>query len=196
MNKPVVVGITGGIGGGKSTLATMLWNLGYPVYDTDQEARRLQNEHTGLINAISTLFGGTIYQNGELNRPAVAERVFSNPLLLQQLTALVHPVVKEDFSKWICQQQAKIVFIESAVLLEGNFDSLTDAIIVVTASEKIRLQRVMQRDGISPEQVKARMQHQLPEEEKIKRADKVIYTDEGLKEEEVKRVIGELLVHR
>lgn len=194
MNRPLVIGITGGIGSGKSTLATMLRNLGYPVYDTDREARRLQNEHSQLVSAISSLFGNAIYQNGALNRPVVAERVFSNPSLLQQLTELVHPVVKADFLQWISQQEAKIVFIESAVLLEGKFDSLTDSIIVVTASEDIRIQRVMQRDGISPEHVKARMQHQLPEEEKIKRADKVIYTDNGLKEEEVKRVIGECMV--
>jgi len=195
MNRPLVIGITGGIGSGKSTLSKMLRNMGYPVYDTDREARRLQNEHPGLVNSISLLFGKAIYQNGQLDRPAVAGRVFSNTSLLQQLTGLVHPVVKEDFTLWMNQQQASVVFIESAVLLEGNFDTLTDYIIVVTANEEERIQRVMNRDGISHDQVMARIRHQLPEEEKIKRASKVINTDTGLKEEEVKRVIGDML-HR
>lgn len=194
MNRPLVIGITGGIGSGKSTLSQMLRTLGYPVYDTDREARRLQNEHPELVTSIKLLFGNDIYQNGQLNRPAVAERVFSEPDLLLQLTQLVHPVVKEDFAQWVALQNSTLVFIESAVLYEGNFDILTDYIIVVTANEETRIQRVMHRDGISREKVVARMQNQLSEEEKIKKANRVIYNDKGLMEDEVKRVIGELTV--
>lgn len=180
MIRPTVIGITGGIGSGKSTLSEMLREKGYPVYDTDREARRLQNEDAELVNQTIELLGPTIYRNGELDRPAVAAKVFSNPALLRQLAALVHPVVKRDFSAWVSRHSTRSVFIESAVLFEGGFDALTNAIIVVTAPEELRIQRVMKRDGITREQVLARMKNQLPENEKLIKADFIINTQYGI----------------
>lgn len=183
MNKPLIVGITGGIGSGKTTLSRLLTTSGYPVYDTDREARRLQDEDPSLKQSISTLLGSEVYDEaGHLNRRLVAGRVFSNHGLLQELSKIVHPAVKQDFKNWLVQQKSKVVFIESAVLFEGQFNKLTDRNIVVTAPEEIRIQRVMQRDGVSREQVKSRINNQMPEEEKIAMADIVIQTEGGMPE--------------
>jgi dephospho-CoA kinase len=189
MKNHTVIGITGGIGSGKTMLSRLLREAGYSVYDTDQEARRLQNENTDLIEATCNLLGTEVYSNRQLNRPLVASIVFKNPELLKQLTSLVHPAVKHDFIQWKQQQDKSPVFIESAVLYEGAFDELTDKVIVVTASEDIRIKRVMQRDGITRKQVIARMKHQLNEDEKIKRADIVIRTDEGMSEDVVSGLV-------
>lgn len=180
MISPTVIGITGGIGSGKSTLSEMLREKGYPVYDTDREARRLQNKDTELVNQTIELLGPTVYRNGELDRPAVAAKVFANPALLRQLAALVHPVVKRDFSDWVSRQSTRTIFIESAVLIEGGFDALTNVIVVVTAPEELRIQRVMKRDGITREQVLARIKNQLPENEKLIKADIIINTQNGI----------------
>jgi dephospho-CoA kinase len=180
MIRPVVIGITGGIGSGKSTLSEFLRNQGFPVYDTDKEARWLQNEEANLIVSTKKLLGDESYKDGKLDRSMVAAMVFSDPELLRQLTALVHPVVKNNFSEWLEKQTAQAVFIESAVLFEGGFDTLTDAIIVVTAPEEQRINRVMLRDGIVREQVMARIKNQLPETEKLIKADLIISTENGI----------------
>lgn len=158
----------------------MLREKGYPVYDTDREARRLQNKDTELVNQTIELLGPTVYRNGELDRPAVAAKVFANPALLRQLAALVHPVVKRDFSDWVSRQSTRTIFIESAVLFEGGFDALTNVIVVVTAPEELRIQRVMKRDGITREQVLDRIKNQLPENEKLIKADIIINTQNGI----------------
>lgn len=180
MNKLTVIGITGGIGSGKSTLSEMLRQKGYPVYDTDSEARRLQNEDVELIRQTMLLLGADVYNNGQLDRPAVAAKVFAEPALLRQLAALVHPVVKRDFSDWVSRQSTRTIFIESAVLFEGGFDALTNVIVVVTAPEELRIQRVMKRDGITREQVLARIKNQLPDNEKLIKADFIINTQYGI----------------
>ena len=188
-----IIGITGGIGGGKTTLSNRLRKAGYPVYDTDLEAKRLQNEDPELIAAIKDLLGPDVYVDNSLDRPAVAARVFSNQTLLGRLTRLVHPVVKRDFMKWVSLQQSPLVFIESAVLFEGGFDTLTTKNIVVTAPEEIRIERVMHRDQLTREQVVKRINNQLPEPDKEARADLVIYTDTGLPPDELlKKVLSEL----
>lgn len=188
MTNPCVIGITGGIGSGKSTLSEVLRNHNYPVYDTDKEARRLQNENPELINSTKLLLGEDVYSNGQLNRRAVAERVFEEPELLRQLTALVHPVVKRDFIEWVGKQTSQHVFIESAVLFEGGFDAFTDAIIVVTAPEEIRIKRVMKRDGLTREQVLARIKNQLPESGKLNKATLVISTENGLPTDLIEKI--------
>lgn len=180
MPKPLIIGITGGIGSGKSTLSNLLRKEGYPVYDTDYEARRLQDEDPELVTSIKLLLGDDCYQHSTLNRKAVAERVFNKPELLAQLSKLVHPVVQRSFFSWMCRQKSPIVYFESAVLFEGNFKWLVDKVIVVTASENIRIQRVMHRDGSTHEQVLARIANQWNETEKIIRADLVINTDNGM----------------
>lgn len=177
----MVIGITGGIGSGKSTLAKLVRSYGYPVYDTDMEARRLQAEDPWVILQIKKIFGEDIYQNGELNRKAVAQIVFANPTLLKKLTDIVHPAVKQDFQVWKRKFKCEdIIFMESAVLFEGEFDILTDRIILLTASDEIRIQRVINRDNITREQVLARIKNQIPDSKKALKSNLVINTDNGL----------------
>ena len=128
------------------------------MYDSDLEARRLQNEHPEIISQTKALFGDDIYVDGQLNRPAVATLVFQNPELLKKLTDIVHPVVKAEFLQWTRQfKPNKLIFIESAILFEAKFDKLVDKVILLTVSEEIRIQRVMERDGSTREQVLVRI---------------------------------------
>lgn len=179
MHRPLIIGITGGIGSGKSTLSQLLRAEGYSVYDTDLEARRLQNEHTIMKKKMVDLFGKDIYTEKGLNRPALGKLVFGKPELLAKLNAIVHPYVIDDFENWILNRYPKkILFIESAILFETGFNKMVDKVVLITADENVRIERVIKRDKIAPEQVRARMSHQLPETEKKQRADFVIYSDD------------------
>ena len=179
MKQPIIIGITGGIGGGKSTLSDRLSGRGYKIYNSDLRARLLQNEDIELVDAIKKLLGDDVYKNGELDRPAVAAIVFQNKALLQQLNQLVHPAVRADFKRWKeANNTEKLLFVESAIMFESGLALLMDKVVLMTASEEVRIARVVKRDGISPEQVRARMMHQLPEDEKIKRAHYVIHSDD------------------
>lgn len=182
MKKPVLVGITGGIGGGKSTLSGRLMHAGYCVYNSDLRARVLQQENPGLVNSIKQLLGDDAYTGtGELNRPLVASRVFSDTSLLDALNKLVHPVVRADLQHWIQTHHAeKILFVESAIMYESGLVGLMDKVILMTASEEERIRRVMKRDHITAEQVKARMQNQLSDDKKKLLADYVIFSDDNL----------------
>lgn len=187
----MIIGITGGIASGKSTLSNVLKAHGYPVYDSDLEARRLQNEHPVLVSQTKQLFGDNIYVDGELNRPAVAALVFEHPELLQKLTAIVHPIVQADFIQWTKQfNPHALIFIESAVLFESKFDQLVDKIVLLTVSEEIRIRRVMDRDGSTKEQVLARIKNQIPDAEKIPKSDLVICTDQGLPDDVLHLIIS------
>jgi dephospho-CoA kinase len=187
----MIIGITGGIASGKSTLSSLLKTHGFPVYDSDLEARRLQNEHPAIVSQTKALFGDDIYVDGQLNRPAVAALVFQNPELLRKLTDIVHPVVKADFLQWTKQfNPNQLIFIESAVLFEANFDGLVDKVILLTVSEEIRIQRVMERDGSTKKQVLARIKNQIPDTEKIPKSDLVILTDQGLPDDVLHLIIS------
>jgi dephospho-CoA kinase len=187
----MIIGITGGIASGKSTLSNLLKAHGFPVYDSDLEARRLQNEHPEIISQTKALFGDDIYVDGQLNRPAVATLVFQNPELLKKLTNIVHPVVKAEFLQWTRQfKPNKLIFIESAILFEANFDKLVDKVILLTVSEEIRIQRVMERDGSTREQVLARIKNQIPDTEKIPKSDLVILTDQGLPDDVLHLIVS------
>lgn len=175
----MIIGITGGIGAGKSTVAKILRTMGYPVYDSDARARTLQDENINMKLKIQELFGADIYKESGLNRPALAKIVFNKPELLAQLSNIVHPVVQSDFEAWVkLNSQAKVVFIESAILFESHFDKLTDKTILVTAFEEIRIARVAKRDNISSEQVRERIRRQTSDEDKKKWVNVVIYTDD------------------
>jgi len=195
MQKPLIIGITGGIGSGKSTLSHLLRAEGYSVYDTDLEARRLQNEHSAMKKKLVDLFGKNIYTEQGLNRSALGKIVFGKPELLAKLNAVVHPLVMEDFNNWVLNRlPKKMLFIESAILYESGFNKLVDKVILITASEDIRVDRVVKRDGVTPEHVRTRMSHQLTEDEKLKRADFVIYSDDNLPlVEKMRKIIVELL---
>jgi len=195
MQKPLIIGITGGIGSGKSTLSHLLRAEGYSVYDTDLEARRLQNEHSAMRKKLVDMFGKDIYNEQGLNRSALGKLVFGKPELLTKLNAIVHPLVMEDFNSWVINRYPKkMLFIESAILYESGFNKLVDRVILITAEEAIRIERVVKRDGITPEHVRARMSHQLSEEEKSARADFVIHSDDNKPlVDKMRKIIVELL---
>lgn len=175
----MIIGITGGIGSGKSTLSACIRNAGYPVYDTDSAARKLQNQDQDLKEGITALFGTESYINGELNRKYIASIVFENSQLLKKLNGLVHPAVRKDFKEWVqANKKSPLLFLECAILFEGDFHLFTDKVIVVTAPADLRVSRVMNRDNVTEQQVRARIDNQKADEDIISKADIVINTAE------------------
>lgn len=174
----ILVGITGGIGSGKTTVCQLFAALGIPIYDADAAAKRLMTEDEALCKEISLLFGPEAYVDGELNRPFIAAQVFEHKALLEKLNALVHPAVASDTKSWAASQIAPYVLKEAALLIESGSYKQLDKLIVVSAPLELRISRVMKRNDLSKEQVLARIQHQMPEEEKLKYADYIILNDE------------------
>lgn len=174
----VKVGITGGIGGGKSTASEILMVMGFPVYNSDVKAKELMNSDPVLIEQISELFGKDIYTKNGLDRAALSKKVFSSKLLLKKLEQIVHPAVNKDFNQWALAQSSRIVFKEAAILFETGAYKELDYTICVTAPENERVKRVMKRDGLTEEQVKARMLNQWPDQEKCRLADYVLHSDD------------------
>ncbi|TKD65851.1 dephospho-CoA kinase [Flavobacterium sp. ASW18X] len=170
----MIVGLTGGIGSGKSTVAKMFQELGIPVYIADEEAKKLMHTQPEVKSAIIHLLGKDAYLNGRLNRAYIADKVFTNKGLLQELNAIVHPAVRTHFLEWVKKQEAPYVLQESALIFENNNEANFDAVILVTAPEEVRLARVVKRDQVALEKVRARMANQLAEAEKKDRATLVI----------------------
>lgn len=173
----IKVGITGGIGSGKSTIADMYKMWGYPVYSADIRAKWLMNNDEVLKHDLIKVFGKSIYPN-KLDRQALAAIVFSDSKALSTLNSITHPAVERDFNNWCKQQDKDIVFKEAAILFESGTNKSVDKVICVTAPDIIRVQRVMKRDNVSAVQVQERMNNQWPESDKIHLSDYVIYTDE------------------
>ena len=173
------IGITGGIGSGKTTVCKIFESLGIPVYYADDRAKALMTEDEDLIKNVKALLGEKAYsEKGELNRPYVANIVFNDAAKLQQLNALVHPAVAKDGIRW--QQSQSLVpytLKEAALLIESGGYRALDYLVTVWAPKEVRLQRVLQRDGVTREEVEARMDKQLSEFEKLKIADFVIIND-------------------
>ncbi len=179
------VGITGGIGSGKSTVCRLFQELGIPVYNADDRAKYLMQHEHYLIDGIKKNFGEEVYENGQLNRTLLASKVFHDKEKVSLLNSLVHPAVFRDTERWVEEQQATHVpyaLKEAALLMEAGSFKYLDKLIVVTAPLNLRLQRVIERDQVSAAEVMNRMKNQWPEEEKIKLADFVIVND-GEKED-------------
>jgi dephospho-CoA kinase len=172
------IGLTGGIGSGKSTVASIFEVLGIPVYYADDAAKKLMNEDERLIAAIKELFGEISYVNGILNRTFISSEVFSNPDKLEKLNTLVHPAAIADAEKWMKKQITPYSIKEAAILFESHSHVHLDYIIGVSSPIEMRIERVMQRDKISRAQVIARMNQQMNEEEKMSRCNFVVYNDE------------------
>ncbi|MGR7814620.1 dephospho-CoA kinase [Lacinutrix undariae] len=172
-----IIGLTGGIGSGKTTVANMFQDLGVPIYIADTEAKKLLNTSKILQNKLLDLFGENAYTNKELNRKYIASKVFNDKMLLQKMNAIVHPKVAKHFKKWAEKQNAPYVIKEVAIIFEHNMESKYDAVILVTADKETRIQRVLKRDNSTREKVLAVMNNQLSEVEKIKRADFIIDND-------------------
>ncbi|HHS95458.1 MAG TPA: dephospho-CoA kinase [Phaeodactylibacter sp.] len=173
------VGITGGIGSGKTTACKKFAILGIPTYYADERAKQLMVENKTLVRQIKKLFGNSAYTpSGELNRPHIAAIAFADKAKLALLNALVHPAVQKDSMHWFRSLKAcPFALYEAALLFEAGNDKNMDYIITITAPLELRIQRVMHRDSIPREAVLARIQHQMNEAEKVKRADFVIYND-------------------
>lgn len=172
------IGLTGGIGSGKTTVASIFNSFGIPIYNSDMRAKHIMNNDIELRKEIQQLLGDEAYINGEINRSYISKKIFSSPALLQQLNKLVHPKVAEDFSIW-CKKHKKAPFIikEAAILIESKAHLSLDKIIVVNAPIKTRIERVMSRDDANLEAVKARINNQISEEERNKYADFSINND-------------------
>ena len=164
------VGITGGIGSGKSTVCAILAEFGVAVYDSDSRAKRLMNDDNTLREHLVERFGSEVYCVEGLNRIYLAERVFGNPEELKALNAIVHPAVMDDFDRWALEQEGSYVVLESAILFEASLDRRVDVSVAVMAPEELRIERAMQRDGAQREQIVARMNNQISDQERVERA--------------------------
>ena len=173
-----VVGLTGGIGSGKSTVAKMFERLDIPIYYSDDEAKNLMNSSKKIRESLIALFGQNTYENGALNRPYVAGLVFHNKNKLNELNAIVHPEVKRNFLEWVARQNTAYVIQENPLIFENKSQNDFDFVITVTAPVQIRIQRVMERDGSTENQVFSRVKNQLEDEIKIKQSDFVITNDD------------------
>ena len=181
----MIIGLTGGIGSGKSTIAKQLRAMGYAVYDTDSEAKRLIVEDAHVREQMEELFGKEVYADGVYQTALVAQRVFTDKPMLAKLNAIVHPAVKADITRWATMQDSPsfrkglgvgLFFVECAILYQAGFDELCDKVIVVTAPKELRLARAVARDHSTIEKVRARMRAQETEKD-ILRADLVVNND-------------------
>lgn len=175
---PMKIGLTGGIGSGKTTVAKIFETLGIPVYYADDAAKKLMNEDVALKATIRKAFGEEVYINGKLNRSYLASVVFADKNKLSLLNQLVHPVTIADAERWMSEQKAPYAIKEAALLFESDAWVGLDKIIGVDAPEALRIQRTMQRDQVTKDEVLARLQKQMNQQEKMERCDEVIINDE------------------
>ena len=172
------IGLTGGIGSGKSTIAQVIKHIGYPVYIADKEAARLMDSHPDIRKDITKRLGANCYTSeGHINKPVLAQIIFENKEALEEVNRIVHPRVIEAFEQWAAMQSTSLVFCETAILYESGLERYFDAVICVTAPEDVRVRRVMERDRCELKDVMARVRNQMDEDEKCQRANFVIYND-------------------
>jgi dephospho-CoA kinase len=171
------IGLTGGIGSGKTTIAQIFEVLGIPVYYADTAAKDLMNRDPELRNRIISAFGPEVYKEGSVDRAYLGELVFGDPEKLARLNAIVHPATLLDAAGWMQNQKTPYVIKEAALIYEAGLEKFLDYIICVTAPESLRLERVMNRDRVPAEKVLQRMQQQMDEKEKVSRCDFVIIND-------------------
>lgn len=188
------IGLTGGIGSGKSYVAFILEKMGFPVYYSDLRAKELTNHHPEIQEGLISFFGYSIYEAGELNRKLLAEHIFSNDENRLKVNALIHPIVRNDFSDWAHKQTSKLIFNEAAILFETGANRQFDAMILVTAPELDRIERVLLRENCTEEEVVSRIRKQWPDSEKRKLTPFVIEND-GKKPllQQIEEVIEQLI---
>lgn len=174
----IKVGITGGIGSGKSTVSRVIEVIGYPVYYSDIRAKELMNQNVKIREGLISLLGIEIYKENELDRKVLADKIFSNDELRNKVNELVHPIVRSDFSDWVIKQDSPIVFNESAILFETGAYQRMDKNTLITSPLELRILRVMKRDNASRNEVEARIAAQMSDSDKIKLADFVVLNDE------------------
>ena len=174
--KPKLIGITGGIGAGKSTVSTICKHLGFKVYNSDQRAKEIVSEDSIIKKKLISFFGNNIYKNGVLDRKFLSDKIFNDKSSLQQINSIIHPAVKKDFNSWIINNSnEKILFKESALLFESGAYKELDKIILIVSDKNLRVSRVLNRDQKrSKKEIESIIDKQIQEAEAIKYADIVI----------------------
>ena len=175
------VGLTGGIGSGKTTVSNFLLNYGIPVYNSDSQGKILMNTNLELKNDIVSIFGESVYDNGILNTNLLSSIVFNDPKKIEKLNNLVHPKVSEDFNQWIEKNNNKPIIVkEAAILIESGAYLNMDKIILIVSDKSTRINRVSKRDDSDLESIEKRINLQLTDDEKIKYADYIIQNNSSL----------------
>lgn len=192
----MIIGLTGGIGSGKSTVAKMFRDLGVPVYDSDYEAKELMNNDLNVRTAVISLFGKKAYNKEKLNRTFIASKVFKDKKALEKLNKIVHPAVRKHFKEWVQKQEFEFVIQETALIFENEMQEFYDKIILVTAPLELRIDRVVQRDNVAREAVLSRIENQLSDEVKIPKSHFLIENiDLALTKQRVDQIHQILLNH-
>lgn len=173
----IKLGITGGIGSGKSIICAVFKTLGIPVFEADRVAKKLADENPEIRKTLTAWFGEEIYAADVLNRKMLAQLIFNEKNNLEKVNSLIHPMVRESFVQWSEQQTTPYSIYEAAILFESGFYRLMDFTILVSAPEQLRIERVIERDKISADQVLARMQNQWTDDEKRKLASVELIND-------------------
>ena len=177
----VKVGLTGGIGSGKTTVSNFLLDYGIPVYNSDSKGKTLMNANLELKNNIVSIFGERVYDNGILNTNLLSNIVFNDSTKIEQLNNLVHPKVAQDFNQWVGKNNNKPILVkEAAILIESGAYLNMDKIILVVSEKSTRINRVSKRDNFDLESIEKRINHQLTDNEKIKYADYIIENNSSL----------------
>ena len=185
----IKVAICGGIGSGKSTVCRMFAERGAAIYDSDSRAKALMNDSAELREALIAAFGTECYEDGVLNRPYLASKVFGSEEQLSKLNSIVHPAVKDDFLVWAEAQEGDFCILETAILFESGFDALVDVKVAVLAPQPLRVMRAMERDGATKEQIEARIKAQMSDDELMRRCDFAIV---NIHLEDVEKDVAEL----
>ena len=174
--KPKLIGITGGIGAGKSTVSRICKHLGFKVYNSDQRAKEIVFEDSTIKKKLISFFGNNVYNNGVLNRKFLSDKIFNDKSSLQQINSIIHPAVKKDFNSWVINNSnEKILFKESALLLESGAYKELDKIILIVSDKNLRVSRVLNRDqNRSKKEIESIIDKQIDEVDAIKYADIVI----------------------
>ena len=170
----IIVGLTGGIGSGKTTISKCFESYGIPVYIADDEAKALMNRSKVIRRKLIHLFGESAYEYGRLNKPYLASKIFNDKDLLSRMNAIVHPKVASHFKRWLKKQDAPYIIKEVAIIFENNLESQYSYIITVVADKNLRIARVMKRDEVSREKIQSIMSNQLPDNKKVEKSDFVI----------------------
>lgn len=190
----MILGLTGGIGSGKSFIANEFSKLGIPTYNSDIHAKFLMSQHPEIISKLTEKFGSNAYINGELNRKLIANKIFNNKAMIDWINKLVHPIVANNFTDWIDKQQSKFVIKEAAILIESGSHKQCNKILVVTAPEQIRIDRVIKRDNMTSEEIISRINNQISDKERLKYADFVINNNGTVVvEKDVKNIYNKII---
>lgn len=190
----IKLGITGGIGSGKSTVSEIFSLCGIPVYIADLESKRITETSPIVRKQLIELFGEQLFANGVLNKPLLASYIFNDSINLQKVNAIIHPEVEKDFYKWVSVNgNCDIIAQEAAILYESGFNKLMDKVVMVYAPLEIRIQRSILRDNVSREKIQERIRNQMSDEEKTELSDFVIVNDETISViEQVLKIIQQL----